>query len=162
MPFSPVYGRFAHGLFSSSPLSGATFGGYLGSHVPPAAFSAGGGDFLLAPRLTHLCLRDATRLCEGSFDAIASAIGGLRDLCVHGCRGLTDGGLAALSGLSCPNLRWLNTVGAYKLSEGATQCLLSSHPALLLYSNPHHFASATHEPPDAALPRAGEGSSAEP
>ena len=67
MPFSPVYGRFAHGLFSSSPLSGATFGGYLGSHVPPAAFSAGGGDFLLAPRLTHLCLRDATRLCEACF-----------------------------------------------------------------------------------------------
>lgn len=131
---------------------------------PPAPFvllhpswtcSSSGDDsgHFLAPSLTHLCLRDATLLGETAFDALASMAGGLRDLCLHGCRGLTDAGLAALSGLSCPNLRWLNTVGAYKLTSGAERCLLASHPALLLYCNPDLFAVEAHEGPDDNLLR---------
>ena len=122
-------------------------------HTDAIACSGDESETFLAPRLTHLCLRDATRLGEPAFDAISNRLGGLRDLCLYGCRGLTDAGLAALSGLSCPNLRWLNTVGAYKLTAGAQQGLLASHPALLLYSNPQLFASDEHEGPEARLQR---------
>ena len=52
---------------------------------------------------------------------------------------LTDRGLAALSGLTCKNLRKLNTVGAYKCTDAALQCLLQSHPTILLYHKPEKF-----------------------
>ena len=46
---------------------------------------------------------------------------------------------AALSGLTCENLRKLNTVGAYKCTDAALQCLLQSHPTILLYHKPEKF-----------------------
>ena len=53
--------------------------------------------------------------------------------------GVKIGGLAALSGLTCENLRKLNTVGAYKCTDAALQCLLQSHPTILLYHKPEKF-----------------------
>ena len=76
---------------------------------------------------------------DASFDAIADFLPGLVDLCAFGCRRLTDRGLAALSGLTCENLRKLNTVGAYKCTDAAMQCLLTSHPTILLYHKPEKF-----------------------
>ena len=71
-------------------------------------------------------------------------VGGLRELSLYGCRRLTDKALGALSGLGCPNLRWLNTNGAYKVSDTAVQCILSVHPSLLLYNRPGDFATSGH------------------
>ena len=33
----------------------------------------------------------------------------------------------------------LNTVGAYKCTDAALQCLLQSHPTILLYHKPEKF-----------------------
>ena len=49
------------------------------------------------------------------------------------------------SGLSVPNLRWLNMSGAYKISDGAMQCLLSTHTQVLLYNKPELFGTPAHE-----------------
>lgn len=91
--------------------------------------------------LTHLEIRNCTALTDAAFDAITAHACGLQDLSAYGCRRLTDSGLAALSGLGCPNLRWINHSGAYKVSDAATQCLISAHPAILIYNNPFLFAS---------------------
>ena len=88
--------------------------------------------------LTHLDVRGSL-IGDESLDAIADFLPGLVDLCAFGCRRLTDRGLAALSGLTCENLRKLNTVGAYKCTDAALQCLLQSHPTILLYHKPEKF-----------------------
>ena len=67
-------------------------------------------------------------------------LGGLRELSLHGCRKLTDRAWWHSSGGDCPNLRWLNATGAYKMTDGGIRCLLSTHPALLLYNKPMEFA----------------------
>ena len=82
-------------------------------------------------------------------DAIADFLPGLVDLCAFGCRRLTDRGLAALSGLTCENLRKLNTVGAYKCTDAALQCLLQSHPTILLYHKPEKFGEGFRTRPKA-------------
>ena len=88
--------------------------------------------------------RNLVGLTDDSVEAIAATLGGLRELSLYGCRRLTDRALGALSGLGCPNLKWLNTNGAYKVKDTAVQCLLSSHPALLLYNQPNLFGTASH------------------
>ena len=72
---------------------------------------------------------------------------GLLELYLYGVRRLTDRGVIGLSGLSLPNLRWLNVSGAYKVTDGAMRCLLSSHPSILLYTNPKQFGTAAHGVP---------------
>ena len=83
-------------------------------------------------------LLNPTLLAE---DTLASCLGGLQELSLHGCRRLTDKGLVSLSGGDCPNLRWLNATGAYKVTDAGYRCLLSTHPTLLLYNRPMEFCA---------------------
>jgi len=78
-------------------------------------------------------------LTDDLLNTVSRCLGGLREISLYGCRRLTDHGLIALSGSDCPNLRWLNATGAYKVTDGGYRCLLSSHPSLLLYSKPNAF-----------------------
>ena len=78
-------------------------------------------------------------LTDDLLNTVSHCLGGLREISLYGCRRVTDQGLIALSGSDCPNLRWLNATGAYKVSDGGYRCLLSSHPSLLLYSKPNAF-----------------------
>ena len=80
-------------------------------------------------------------LKDESLDTLASCLGGLQELSLHGCRRLTDKGLVSLSGGDCPNLRWLNATGAYKVTDAGYRCLLSTHPTLLLYNRPMEFCA---------------------
>ena len=77
-------------------------------------------------------------------DVVSSTLGGLTELSLYGMRRLTDRGLAALSGYTCPNLRWLTATGAYKTTPAGMQCLLSSHPNLLIYNKPTAFGTKEH------------------
>ena len=77
-------------------------------------------------------------------DSVVGLLAGLQEVSLYGMRRLTDRGLAALSGLSVPNLRWVNLSGAYKVSDGAVHCLLASHPSLLLYNKPSLFGTPAH------------------
>ena len=70
---------------------------------------------LVSAALTHLCVRNCNALTDVSIERIIGAAGGVQDLCAFGCRRLTDAGLLALSCESCPNLRHLNVIGAYKV-----------------------------------------------
>lgn len=97
-----------------------------------------------APALTHLELRNLTSLTDDAIEAVAEYLGGLRELSLYGCRRLTDRAFGALCGLSCPNLKWLNHNGAYKIKDAAVHSLLSSHPKLLLYNQPGLFGSEQH------------------
>ena len=97
-----------------------------------------------APALTHLELRGLAALTDDAVDAISQYLGGLCELSLYGCRRLTDKGLIHLSGTECPNLRYLNMTGAYKLTDNGRRCLLSSHPSLLLYTKPYLFGTPEH------------------
>lgn len=122
---------------------GCASGGSPGSVFIGA--SGGGGDptanGFTAASLTCLELRNMYNLSDKALDVVAVRLGGLRELSLHGCRKLTDRGLVALSGGDCPNLRWLNATGAYKMTDGGIRCLLSTHPALLLYNKPMEFCA---------------------
>jgi hypothetical protein len=98
-------------------------------------------DVVSGASITHLEVRGLVSLSDATFDAIATSLRGLRELSAYGCRRLTDNGLAALSGLGCPNMRWLNVCGAYKVSDAAMQSMLASHSSLLLYNKPHMFGA---------------------
>ena len=95
-------------------------------------------------------MRDVTDVTDEVIDAIANRLGGLLDLSVFGARRLTDRGLASLSGLGCPNLRWYCSTGAYKTTPAGMQCLLSAHPSLLIYNKPEAFGTPEHGVPSAA------------
>ena len=133
--FSGVRLHSAQQNLFSSPMKRTRLSGSL----PPQDLGQ-----VTAPALTHLELRGLAALTDDAVDAISQYLGGLCELSLYGCRRLTDKGLIHLSGTECPNLRYLNMTGAYKLTDNGRRCLLSSHPSLLLYTKPYLFGTPEH------------------